>query len=501
MKIKILLKNKVFWFLRLFFLAAIFFGFTKIQELYGDKEKAAKEIRTSNRNYTQIQNDDEINVALSIQRAIRNVSEIASPSVVNIRAERLVQQQRNPLQDFFNFFGENFDPNQGNPGVQRLPALGSGFVISREGYIVTNSHVVEGADEITVLFSDEKEYKGMVIGRDTRTDVAVIKVDSGRISLPTIPLGDSDKVRIGDIAIAIGNPFGLSGTFTMGVISARGRDDIDADAGLKNYIQTDASINRGNSGGPLLNIQGQVIGMNTAIYSSSGGSIGIGFAIPMNIVKQVALNLIENGVVDRGYLGVSIGPLSDDVAKHLGLSKKDGIIVHDVTQGGPAEKAGVKPGDVILRVGKTKIQSTSQLQRVVSSYKKGQKVNVQVIRGKRKMQVPVVIGEMPEQSNVSSGTPQKGPAFLGMTLGSVQENYRFFRLNPSQKGVIVLAVQPNSSAQKAGVRVGDVIQSINYKDILSLSDFQKFAQEQAKDKSFLLRIQRSGRNYFVRIEK
>ncbi|MDH4129527.1 MAG: trypsin-like peptidase domain-containing protein, partial [Spirochaetota bacterium] len=298
-------KSRNFKFLQISIILSLIFvmGYYFSNSLYGDKKNVLQEIENNSKN-TVVQSDNNaLEVALSLQRAIRNVAKSVSPSVVNIRTERIVKKRsrRGTPYNFFDFFGDE----HGFDGPQKMQSLGSGFVISKDGYIVTNNHVVQDADEITILFSDEKEYKGKIVGRDTRTDIAVIKIEP-KHTIPVTPIGNSDEVQIGDFAIAIGNPFGLKGSFTLGVISARSRDDVDADAGLKNYIQTDASINQGNSGGPLLNINGQAIGMNTAIYSTSGGSVGIGFAIPMNIVKRVVVSLIEKGVVERGYLGVII---------------------------------------------------------------------------------------------------------------------------------------------------------------------------------------------------
>ncbi|HEO65956.1 MAG TPA: Do family serine endopeptidase, partial [Spirochaetes bacterium] len=387
-------------------------------------------------------------------------------------------------------------------GPQTLQSLGSGFVISEKGYIVTNNHVVQGADEITILFPDEKEYSGKIVGRDPRTDIAVIKIDPGH-KLPVTPLGDSDKVAIGDFAIAIGNPFGLNGTFTLGVISARGRDKVDQDAGLKNYIQTDASINQGNSGGPLLNIKGQGIGMNTAIYSTTGGSVGIGFAIPMNIVKEVAAKLIEKGTVDRGYLGVSITPLSKEVASHLGISKRSGVFVQDVKPNGPADKAKIKPGDVITKVGDKAILSGSQLQRIVSSYKKGTTTTIQILRNRKKIDLKVTLGEISNNNAVRAGKKYVGPSkeFMGLIAGSVEDNFRYFRLNRKLPGVVVVEIEKDSPAAASGLKVRDIIQEINYKKIKTMKDFEDYIEKyKGKRDSFLIRVKRRGTNQYVVIE-
>ena len=472
-------------------------------EVFGDKEDIVREINANSKNSLVQNDDDSLEVALAVQKAIRNVATSVSPSVVNIRSERIVKNQKRERKktpfDFFEFFDDDFF---GQRGPQKQQSLGSGFVISKKGYIVTNNHVVEKADEITILFSDEREYKGKIVGRDARTDIAVIKIDP-KHNLPATPLGNSDNVSVGDFAIAIGNPFGLKGTFTVGVISARGRDSVDADAGLKNYIQTDASINQGNSGGPLLNIRGEAIGMNTAIYSTTGGSIGIGFAIPMNIVKRVVTSLIEKGVVERGYLGITISPISKDVAKYLNVDKKEGIFVQDVESDSPAEKAGIKAGDVILRVDGKQVKTVSQLQRIISSYKMGHKTSIDILRKGKKKTVSVVLGNMPGERITKKGKSYVGPSkeFLGIVVGSVQDNYKYYQLKKEMEGVVVVDVEEDSPAQLSGVIVGDVIQSVNYVDIRTIKDFENFVKSNQKKKgSYLLKVKRRGSNHFVVVE-
>ncbi len=465
--------------------------------LYGDKKDVIKEIESNNKNKAVEDDSDSLEIALAVQKAIRNVAQSVSPSVVNIRSERVVKKSKKNRDPFFDFFGDEF----GRKGPQKLQSLGSGFVISKDGYIVTNNHVVKDADQITILFPDENEYEGTIVGKDPRTDIAVIRIKPKK-ELPAIPFGNSDEVETGDFAIAIGNPFGLKGTFTLGVISARGRDRIDADAGLKNYIQTDASINQGNSGGPLLNIRGQAIGMNTAIYSTTGGSVGIGFAIPINIVKRVVTGIIAKGFVERGYLGVTITPIPEKVAKYLKLDKKDGIFVHDVNSGGPASKAGIQVGDVILKVDGKKMKSVSQLQRIISEYKKDQKVAVQIYRNGKKIDLEVTIGEAKSEKISKKGKSYVGPGkkFLGMTVGSIEDNYQFYSIDKKMKGVVVVDLEENSIAAESGLKIGDVIQIINYVDIRSIDDFDQFIKENKNKKEFLVKIKRRGKNRFIVIE-
>ncbi|GMT48977.1 MAG: protease Do [bacterium] len=490
-----LLKEKKWWILQGLLLIALIFIVPYVYQnaVYGDKTDVIKEMESHKENKLVTDDENSLNVALAVQKAIRNVAQSVSPSVVNIRTERIVKNRRHYQDGLRNFFGD---------GPQKLQSLGSGFVISEKGYIVTNSHVVQDADEITILFPDEKEYSGKIVGRDPKTDIAVIKINPDH-KLPVTPLGNSDQVEIGDFAIAIGNPFGLNGTFTLGVISARGRDKVDQDAGFKNYIQTDASINQGNSGGPLLNIKGQGIGMNTAIYSTTGGSVGIGFAIPMNIVKEVVAKLIEKGSVDRGYLGVTISPLSKEVANHLGVSKKSGVFIQDIESGGPADKATIKPGDVITKVGNKVVRSVSQLQRVISSYPKGKTTTIQILRNGKEMDLKVTLGEMSKNKVVRAGKKYVGPSkeFLGLVAGSVQDNFRYFRLNRQLSGVVVVEIGKDSPAAASGLRVRDVIQEINYKKIKTMKDFEDFINKNKGQKeSYLLRVKRRGTNQYVVIE-
>lgn len=472
-------------------------------QVFGDKSDVLREIDNNFETVTINHDEDSLNIALAVQKAIHNVAKTVSPSVVNIRTERIVAKgnKANPhIQEYFDFFGDNFGFQN---GPQKLQYLGSGFVISKSGYIVTNNHVVQNADEITVFFSNEKEYKGRIIGQDHKTDIAVIKIDP-KHNLPVTSLGNSDKVKIGDFAIAIGNPFGFKGSFTFGVVSAQGRDNVDQDAGLKNYIQTDASINQGNSGGPLLNIYGQAIGMNTAIYSTTGGSMGIGFAIPMNIVKRVAKSLIENGVVDRGYLGVNINDIPEDIAKDLGIENKQGIYVQDVEKDGPADNGGMKAGDVITQVNNKAVSSISQLQRIISSYHKGDKIEITVLRNKNKLNLTVSLGELKGNKIVRKGARPfvgKSLVFLDLVVASVKDNYSYFRIEKDLSGVVVVDLDEDSLSYKQGFRPGDVIQMINFDEINNMDDFRDFAEKNKNVKaSFLFKLVRRNRNHFITVE-
>ena len=521
--------RKKWWYISIIVLGLLGVGFQYVYENFayeegervvGEGVRVLEEVKFSNKN-NQVLDDSALKVAIAVQKSMRNIAQSVSPSVVNIRTQKIVKRRKQSfnkyndrLPDYFDFFNNEDFFGKRNRGPQKFESLGSGFVIHEKGYIVTNNHVIQEADKIMILFSDDQEYRAKVVGRDKRTDIAVIKIDGkiggkmdgkmdGRKRFPVTPLGNSDEVEVGDWAIAIGNPFGLKGSFTFGVVSARGRDDVDQNAGLKNYIQTDASINQGNSGGPLLNIKGQAIGMNSAIYSVSGGYIGIGFAIPMNIVKRVVRSLIDKGVVERGYLGVTIQSISNQIAKHLNISKKGGVLVNSVESKGPADRAGIRTGDIIVQVGMDEINSSSQLQRIISSYKKGQKVKIKILRNGRNMFFDVVLSEMNTQvaSRKADVEKESKAGFFGLVVGSIEENYRYFRLNKNMKGVVVVDVQSGSRAQESGIRVGDVIQFINYEEVRSMDWFEDFVrQNKNMRKSFFIKINRGGVNRFVVIE-
>ena len=332
--------------------------------------------------------------AFEIQKAFRDIHDLYDDRVVYISTEQTVKMQQNP---FFNdpFFQQFFGGQmpQGQQRTQKRQGLGTGFVISEDGYICTNFHVVNGADKVTVKIG-AKSYDAKVVGSDERTDIALIKITSSE-KLKAAYLGDSDEVKVGDWAIAIGNPFGLDKTFTVGVVSATGRKDLDMMGGRMSHIQTDASINPGNSGGPLINIKGEVIGINRAIISESGGSVGIGFAIPINTAKKVLEELRTNKKIKRGFIGVSVSPLTEDYAKEIGLSEPKGALVGGLVNGGPAEKGGVVVGDVIVKVGDKRIESYQDLIESVENISIGKSVPLVVWRDKREQTMFITVKERP----------------------------------------------------------------------------------------------------------
>ena len=341
--------------------------------------------------------------AESLQAGFAGVAEHVRPAVVNLGTIQKARSRRapgpQPGQDdpfFQDFFKQFFGPEGPGGSEFRRPGLGSGVIFDKRGLVLTNFHVIKGADEITVKLSDKREYRGQILGTDPKTDLAVIRFQPDH-ELTVATLGNSEALRVGEWAIAIGNPFGLDQTVTVGVISATGRSDVGV-ATYENFIQTDASINPGNSGGPLLNLKGEVIGINTAIFSQSGGSVGIGFAIPINMVKRVVDQLVDKGKVVRGWLGVSLQPLSTELADSLGVTGSQGAVVASTMPGGPAAAAGLQQNDVILAYDKTPVEDYHHFQRLTAETRAGTKVVLQILRKKRKIELPVTVAEAPDDS-------------------------------------------------------------------------------------------------------
>lgn len=411
------------------------------------------------------------------QKAFIDVSEKVTPAVVNIRAERVRQIDRiSPL--FEEFFGELF---RNPPAEQRERSLGSGFILSAEGYILTNEHVVSGAEQVKVRLPDQRVFPGTVVGVDPQTDIAVIKIESDD-TLPAAVLGDSDRLKVGQWALAIGNPFGLDSTLTVGVISATGRTDIGIED-YENFIQTDASINPGNSGGPLLNIYGEVIGVNTAIVASGQG---IGFAIPINLARQIADQLISTGEVTRGWLGVSIQPLNAELAKSFGLDRVTGALVTQVLPETPAERAGLRRGDVLLSFNGKPVRSVKELQLLVASSALGEEVPVEVLREGTRLTLPVIIVARDERATaVSRPTAPDLSPWLGMGFAE------------SDEGVRIDSVAPGSVAEAAGVQAGDLVLAINRHAIEALSDVHRALQRSTTGDSVLLLLQRGEANIYI----
>lgn len=339
-----------------------------------------------------LRNDSSVSDAVKVQDVFRKAYEINKNSVVFISTEQTVKIQRNPFMDD-PFFRQFFGPEMKQPKTQKRTGLGTGFIISEDGYVCTNYHVVAGVDKVKVKV-DSESYDATIVGSDERTDLALLKLKSGAKFNP-VYFGDSDSVKVGDWAIAIGNPFGLDKTFTVGVVSAVARRDLDLMGGSQTHIQTDASINPGNSGGPLLNIYGEVIGINRMIYSQSGGNVGIGFAIPINTAKAVLEQLKTHKKIKRGYIGVQIVPLTEEYASELGLKETEGALVGGVADGSPAEKGGIAPGDVILSANGKEIKNFGDLLSIVEGTPIGQTLKVLVWRNKSKLNLFITVQERP----------------------------------------------------------------------------------------------------------
>ncbi|RYE48267.1 MAG: Do family serine endopeptidase [Hyphomicrobiales bacterium] len=407
-----------------------------------------------------------------------------------------------PFRDFFEQFGEQFGQGgRGGPGdgparpqaPRKFMAAGSGFAISADGYIVTNNHVVDNADKVTVVFDDGKEMTAKVIGTDEKTDLAVVKVD-GVTDLPFVKLADNE-VRVGEWVVAVGNPFGLGGTVTAGIVSARGRDI--AGSAYGDFLQIDAAVNTGNSGGPDFNLQGEVVGVNTAIFSPNGGNVGIAFAIPASVVKQVTGQLIQSGTVTRGFLGVGIQDVNRDIADSVGLKDAAGALVTEPTKDSPADKAGVKSGDVITAVDGQAVSNALDLSRTIAGKNPGTAVELSVWRDGKEQKISVTLGKLEETAKPSEEQQQApaeepaapAPTSVGLTLVP----------NSGGEGLLIQDVDPNSAAAEKGFAVGDTILEVNNQAVSSVADFEKAVQgvKDAGRSTALVKAQRDGNTRFI----
>jgi len=375
-------------------------------------------------------------------------------------------------------------------------------IVSEDGYIVTNNHVIEKAQEIKVQLTNKRDYKAKLIGADPKTDLAVIKIEAA--GLPALPWGDSTRLRVGEIVFAIGNPFGLNSTVTMGVISAVGRANVGI-ADYEDFIQTDAAINPGNSGGALLNARGELVGINTAIVSRTGGYQGIGFAVPSGMARQVMESLIKFKKVVRGWLGVSIQEVTSDLAEEFGTKDLKGALVSGVMKSSPAEKAGIKQGDVLLTFNGKDVEDTGHLRNMVSQTPIGTKVKVRLLRQKKELELDVTIAELPKKAgeaaaeeDADGGGAGESGTLSGLTVRELTPDLaRRFGITEAETGVVVVKVEQGSRAAEAGVRPGDLVLQINQKDIATLEDYKKAAGRiKAKDRALLL-IRRKGEDLFL----
>ncbi|GBD96420.1 MAG TPA: DegQ family serine endoprotease [Nitrospirae bacterium] len=432
---------------------------------------------------------------------LSEVAEAVKPSVVNISTTKTVTMQQSPFGDLFDdpFFRRFFDDQFGHQGQKRKyksSALGSGVIVTEDGYILTNNHVVKDADDIKVILGDKREFKGKVIGTDPKSDLAVVRIDAK--GLPSIKIGDSDKLKAGEMVIAIGNPFALSQTITMGIVSAVGRSNVGI-ADYEDFIQTDAAINPGNSGGALVSTDGELIGINTAIFSKSGGYMGIGFAIPSNMAKSVMDSIIKHGKVIRGWLGVSIQNMTPDLAKKFGIKEEKGALVADVVEGSPAEKAGFKRGDLITGYDGKTVDDSTALRNMVAGTLPDKQVKVDVIREGVKKTLTVTIGKLSE-AVVAAAKSEYSNAMKGVHVQDLNPEIRMSLDIPQKvEGVVVTNVEPESPAVEV-LKRNDVIQEINKKAIRSTKDYEKTVSKIGAKDTVLILVYRGGGYIYITIK-
>ncbi len=440
--------------------------------------------------------DDDIALLDRTAKAFAAVVNKAKPAVVFVQVEKTIEKSRasaqfqDPFEFFFNdpfferFFGPQLRPKRRRPQKFKQRGQGSGFIISKDGYILTNNHVVGEADVIKVKLADGRQFKAKLVGTDPQSDVAVIKIDAD--NLPVMPLGDSDKLEVGEWVIAIGNPFGLTQTVTVGVVSAKGRSRIGIND-YEDFIQTDAAINPGNSGGPLVNIHGEAIGINTAIFSRSGGYMGIGFAIPINMARAIEQQLIKQGKVVRGWLGVVIQDIDEDLAKSFGLKDTEGALIAEVSKGSPAEKAGLKEGDVIKKLNGRKIESVDELRNRIALTRPGTKIELEVLRNGKRKTLDVTIGEQPSgaMQAISQNEMLKK---LGLGVQELTAELADQFGYQEGQGVLISEVEPGSPAAQVGMRPGQLIEEVNRKHVHNMDEFLEALSVSKRTKRVLFKI-------------
>jgi serine protease Do len=441
---------------------------------------------------------ESVGILSQTNRAMAELVSAVTPSIVNISSTKTVKTHgfRSP---FFNdpfferFFGDQFG-HFNKPKKYKQSGLGSGVIVDKDGYILTNNHVIKDADEIVVKLSDKREFKGKIIGTDPKTDLAVIRIDDG--DLPVVKIGNSDDLKVGETVIAIGNPYGLSQTVTSGIVSAKGRANVGI-ADYEDFIQTDAPINPGNSGGALVNIKGELVGINTAIFSTSGGYQGIGFAIPTNMAKTVMKSLIKEGKVVRGWLGVSIQQVSKEIAEHFDLKEQKGALVAEVVEDSPAEKAGFERGDVIIRYDGRDVDDPDHLRNMVAATLPDSEVEIAVSREGKEKIITVEIGELPADIKIASGSYDYDNVLDGVSVQNLTSELRKSLNIPKRvSGVLVSSVEVDSTAAGA-LKKEDVIMEINRKNIKSTDDYRKVVSKIGSGDGVLMLLYRKGATIYI----
>lgn len=435
-------------------------------------------------------------------KAFTEISKKATPAVVFIKAQYTSEESAEPENPFDNFNDEFFKHFFHNPrrGFKPQPSPqisgGSGFIVTSDGNILTNNHVIKDANKITVITHDGKEYDAKLIGADPKTDLAIIKIDAK--NLPFLTFGNSDKLEIGEWVIAIGNPFALQASLTVGVVSAKNRQNLRI-TDYEDFLQTDAAINPGNSGGPLLNIKGEVIGVNTAIVSQSGGYMGIGFAIPSNMAKRVRDQLIDSGSVKRGYLGVFLQEIDKEMSEALGLEKSEGVLISDVTKDSPAEKAGLKQGDIIVEYNGTPVKTLSSFRNDISLLEPGVTLSLKILREGKKESFKIQLGSYPDEAQITQQSNQ-----LGIEVSEIKDIspdvLSRWGYAPNTEGVIISNIKRGSNADKAGIKPGMLLMQVNQKKIKSVKDFQESLKGIDKKSHLILLIRYQNITRFISIK-
>jgi len=433
-------------------------------------------------------------------KAFSEVVSAVSPSVVNISTVKFVSSSDFSEDPFFEFFNDFFGQLYDTPKRWKEQSMGSGVIASEDGYIITNNHVVSDAEEINVTLYDKRTLKGRVVGSDPKTDIAVVKIDAD--GLPVVPWGDSDQLKVGEFVLAIGNPFGLSHTVTMGIISAIGRADVGI-AEYEDFIQTDAAINPGNSGGPLVDIKGRLIGINTAIFSKNGGFQGIGFAVPSNMARLLMEELIKQGKIIRGWLGVTIQELTPSLSKEFGYNKLGGALVDEVIDGSPAQKAGIRRGDIIIEYGEKAVDGPSSLKNLVARSKPGSQVSIKYFRLGRYLTTNALVTEAPREPGVirqSRREEAKPSGFTGLSVIDITDDIsKQLGLRADEKGVVVIKVRSGTPAEDSGLRRGDVILEIDRRPVRNVAEYNRIISTLSKD-TVLLYISRGTRKFFLTLQ-